>query len=221
MADLPTIVRAPQAGGPPERIVVLIHGLGAEGRDLIDLAPMLAPALPHAMFAAPDAPFPYDMGPFGRQWFSVRSRAPSDMAVGIAKSSEILSRFLQQLMERNGLPASALALLGFSQGAMMALHVGLRLRPSLAAIVGFSGRLMEAPGLPDDHAGAPPVLLVHGSADDVVPASGMAVAKAALRARGVFVECCLRPGLGHAIDPEGLSLAAKFLAKAFDDQPAG
>jgi phospholipase/carboxylesterase len=212
MTDLPSLIRAPLAGGPPRRLVVLLHGLGAEGADLIDLAPVLARSMPDAMFLAPDAPLPCDMAPFGRQWFSLQSRAPKDVARGIAAAAPVLQDFLAARLEDHGLPASALALLGFSQGAMMALHVGLRMDPPPAAVVGFSGRLVELNETERLHP-KPPVLLVHGEADDVVPFAAMAAAEKALVRRSVTVTCHARPGLGHAIDPEGLDLAAAFLAR--------
>ncbi len=213
MTDLPSLIHAPPAGRPPSQLVVLIHGLGAEGADLIDLAPVLAQSLPDALFIAPDAPFAYDMAPFGRQWFSLQSRLPADVEAGIGRAGPILVDFIKAKLERYGLGPDRLALVGFSQGAMMALHVGLRMVPAPAAVVGFSGRLVPAVREPGQPSGTPPVLLVHGEADDVVPASAMPAAEQALQAQGVPVECCLRPALGHAIDAEGLARAAQFLVR--------
>lgn len=212
MTDLPSLIHAPLAGGPPKHLVVLLHGLGAEGADLIDLAPVLARSLPNALFVAPDAPSPCDMAPFGRQWFSLQSRAPADMAAAISAAGPVLQAFLAGLLERHGLPAGAMALVGFSQGAMMALHAGLRMDPPPAALVGFSGRFVEA-AAPASPPARPPVLLVHGDADDVVPYAEMAAAETALARRSVPVECIARPGLGHGIDPPGLAAATAFLVR--------
>lgn len=218
MTELPSLLHAPRSGRAPRQLVVLLHGLGAEGADLIDLAPVLARSLPDALFLAPDAPFACDMAPFGRQWFSLQSRTAAALEAGSAQALPILADFLARSLERHALPESALALVGFSQGAMMALHAGLRMTPPPAALVGFSGRFIEAPGLPVPGQAAPPVLLVHGTADDVVPASSLAHARQALAALGVAVECHARPGLGHAIDPDGLELAAAFLRRSFGEE---
>jgi phospholipase/carboxylesterase len=215
MTDLPSLIHAPPRGGPVRQLVVLLHGLGAGGADLIDLAPVLARSLPDALFVAPDAPFPCDLAPFGRQWFSLQSRLPADMAAGVRQAGPVLAAYLAEQLERASLGPDALALLGFSQGAMMALHVGLRLVPPPAAIVAISGRLVEVTALHDEPSATPPVLLVHGDMDDVVPVEAMSAAEVALRDKGVPVECCLRPGLGHAIDAEGLDQAAAFLARHF------
>ncbi|WP_159711226.1 alpha/beta hydrolase [Geminicoccus flavidas] len=211
MTDLPSFIHGPVSGTSPSACVVLLHGLGADGADLIELAPALAAALPDAVFLAPDAPQPCDLAPFGRQWFSLQSRLPADMARGAEAASPILAAFLHATLERFTLPPSALALLGFSQGAMMALQVGLRMAPAPAAIVGLSGRFLETGPLPGPP--RPPVLLVHGEADDVVPFTELAAARAALGRLGVAVEAHARPRLGHAIDPDSVRPAAAFLRR--------
>ncbi|HWL67107.1 MAG TPA: prolyl oligopeptidase family serine peptidase [Geminicoccus sp.] len=211
MTDLPCFIHGPAGGTRPSACVVLLHGLGADGADLIELAPALAETLPGAVFLAPDGPQPCDLAPFGRQWFSLQSRLPADLTRGIEAASPVLAGFLQATLDRFGLPASALALVGFSQGAMMALHTGLRMVEPPAALVGLSGRFLAAGDLPA--ASRPPVLLVHGEADDVVPFSEMAAARQALARLGVPVEAHARPGLGHAIDPEVLQLTGRFLRR--------
>jgi phospholipase/carboxylesterase len=202
----------PAAGGPPTALVALLHGLGADANDLIALAPALARTLPRALFVSPNAPHPCDMAPVGRQWFSVQDRAPAKMLAGAAAARPLLDAFLDEALDVWGLGGARLALIGFSQGAMMALHAGLRRADPPAAIVAFSGALVgDVPPAPAK--GYPPVLLVHGEADDVVPFSAFGHARAALSAAGVPVEALARPALGHGIDDAGLAAAETFLAR--------
>lgn len=203
----------PAAGGTPAQLVVLLHGVGADGHDLIDLAPTWARALPHAAFVSPDGPQPYDGAPVGRQWFSLAERTATAMARGAAAAIEPLARFLDAELGRLGLPPDAYALAGFSQGAMMALYTGLRRRPPPRAIVAYSGALIAPDSIPAGD--LPPVLLVHGEADTVVPAEATRAAERSLRALGGTVEADLTPGLGHGIDPAGLSRGGLFLQRAF------
>ncbi len=203
----------PAAGGGPAQLVVLLHGVGADGHDLIDLAPTWAKALPHAAFASPDAPDAYDAAPVGRQWFSLGERTTASRTRGAAAAAPSLGRFIDAELTRLALPPEAYALVGFSQGAMMALYAGLRRRPPPRAIVAFSGILIDPDSIP---AGAtPPVLLVHGEADQIVPVEASRVAEASLRALGVAIEADFTPGLGHGIDAAGLSRAGIFLQRAF------
>ncbi|MBK1661718.1 alpha/beta hydrolase [Paracraurococcus ruber] len=211
----------PKAGGAPRQLVVLLHGLGADGQDLIGLAPDWAEALPHAAFVAPDAPEACDMGPFGRQWFSLQDRRPAAMASGAAAARAGLDAFLDAELARHGLPGEALALAGFSQGCMMALFTGLRRATAPAAILGYSGALLGADRLAAEIAARPPVLLVHGEADDIVPAQASRLAESALRAAGVPVEALYRPGLAHGIDPAGLAAGLRVLRAAFGLAAAG
>ena len=206
---------APQVGGAAKQLVVLLHGLGADGADLIDLAPHWGAALPHAAFVAPNAPEPCDMAPYGRQWFSLQDRQPAVMAAGAKRAAAALEAFLAAELARLGLPGSALALVGFSQGCMMALYAGLRRPAAPAAILGYSGALLAAEALAGEIACRPPVLLVHGEADEVVPVAASRAAETALRAAGVPVESLYRPGLGHGIDEPGLAAGARMLGRAF------
>jgi len=167
MALLPSLsgpVRKPASGGKPRQLVVLLHGVGADGHDLIGLAPYWAPALPDAEFVSPDAPFPCDMAPYGRQWFSLQDRSPSAILGGVRAAAPILDAFLDEALAARGLDASQLALIGFSQGTMMSLYVGPRRAEALAGIIGYSGALIGADTLAQDIRSRPPVLLVHGDA---------------------------------------------------------
>ena len=208
----------PASGGPARQLVVLLHGLGADGHDLIDLAPGWGEALPDAAFVAPDAPFPCDLAPYGRQWFSVQDRTPARIVAGVGAALAPLEAFLDAELARHGLPGGALAIMGFSQGAMMTLAAGLRRQPAPAALLAYSGRL--AFPLPEDLAGAPPVLLAHGLADEVVPVAGSQEAESALRARGVQVRAVYSPRLGHGLDDAGIEAGLDLLIQAFG-QPAG
>jgi phospholipase/carboxylesterase len=225
MADLDGPRWGPQV--PPVRqLVVLCHGVGADGHDLIDLAPTWAKALPHAAFVAPNAPQRYDMAPemggmAGRQWFSITDRTPAVLAAGVARAAEALNRFVDAELDCLALPPDAYALMGFSQGAMTALYTGLRRAVPPRLILAFSGALLAADRLGEARAGQtqgwPPVLLVHGEADEVVPAAASRLAESALRTAGVEVEAVFRPGLGHGIDDVGVSTGALALQKAFAD----
>jgi phospholipase/carboxylesterase len=208
-------VRRPAAGGKPRRLVILLHGLGADGNDLIGLAPYWAPLLPDAEFVAPDAPFPCDMAPFGRQWFSLQDRSPAAILAGVRAAAPMLDGFIDDSLAARGLSEAELALVGFSQGTMMSLYCGLRRAKPVAAIIGFSGALIGAESLAQEIRSRPPVLLVHGDADEVVPPQALPAAAAALAAVGVRVETLTCPGLGHGIDEAGLRRGGEFLRHAF------
>ena len=215
MAPLSGPRRPPRAGGPPRQLIVLLHGVGADGYDLIDLASAMAAALPGAAFVAPHAPDPCDMAPFGRQWFSLRDRRPEALLLGAQAVALALDPFLDAELERHGLADHQLALVGFSQGAMAALHVAPRRPRAPAAVLGFSGALLGGERLAEEARSRPPVLLVHGDADEVVPVEATYAAVAALHAAGIPVQWSIRRGLGHGIDPESVAHGAAFLAAAF------
>ena len=212
MAKLSGPSLPPQAGGPPRQLVVLLHGVGADGHDLIGLAPMLAGRLPHALFVAPDGPEPCDMAPYGRQWFSLQDRRPAVMLAGARRTAPLLDAYLDELLQQHDLDESRMALVGFSQGTMMSLFVGPRRARPLAAIVGFSGALLGSRELPGEARSRPPVMLVHGDADDVVPVQALFMAVEGLQAAEIPVQWIVRPGLPHSIDPDGIDAAGKFLA---------
>jgi phospholipase/carboxylesterase len=203
----------PAAGGPPDQLVILLHGLGADGQDLIGIAPHWAQVLPNALFLSPNAPFPCDMAPYGYQWFSVQDRSPEAMLSGVRMAASPLDAFIETAMGNAGLDESRTALVGFSQGTMMSLFVGPRRERPLAGIVGYSGRLIAPELLKEEIRSRPPVLLAHGTADEVVPYSSLAAAEQGLTAAGIAVETLSCPGVGHGIDQEGLIRGAQFLHK--------
>jgi len=201
----------PHDGGKPRQLVVLLHGLGADGNDLIGLAPYWAPALPSAEFLAPDGPYSCDMAPFGRQWFSLQDRSPDAILAGVRATAPILDAFLDEALAERGLAQAQLALVGFSQGTMMSLYVGPRRAAALAGIVGYSGALIGADSLAQEIRSRPPVLLVHGDADEIVPPNALPRAVSGLEAAGIDVESFLCPGLAHGIDEAGLRRGIAFL----------
>ncbi|MBB3771032.1 phospholipase/carboxylesterase [Angulomicrobium tetraedrale] len=208
----------PRSGRPAEALVVLLHGYGADGRDLIDLGRHWAPLLPGAAFVSPHAPEACAVAPVGRQWFGYVERNDAERWVGVQSAHAALDGFLDAELTRLGLPGSRLALVGFSQGTMMALHTGLRRAEAPAGLVGFSGIhvVPSERALPAFDAGItarPPVLLVHGDVDEVIPPAALPRAVESLSARGIAVRSQLSRGLGHGIDPDGLALAGRFLAE--------
>ncbi len=206
--------------GTAKQLVVFLHGYGADGNDLIELGRLWQPLLPDTAFVSPDAPEPCAEAPIGRQWFGLTRRDPNERWLGVQRAAPLLNRFIDAELGRVGVAQSALALVGFSQGTMMALHVGLRRAMPPAAIVGYSG-LLAAPNQTDVAAMAheitsrPPVLLIHGDSDPLIPPQALPMSATALRALGLNVETHMSAGVGHGIGEDGLRLGAAFLAKAF------
>ncbi|MBY0407788.1 MAG: dienelactone hydrolase family protein [Rickettsiales bacterium] len=203
----------PASGGAPKQLAILLHGWGADGPNLIDLADMFAPVLPDALFVAPNAPYRCEANPYGYQWFSLMDRQPQHMLAGARNAADILNHFIDHALHDLGLDNSKLILIGFSQGTMTALHVAMRREPAIGAVVGFSGAMVGAEVLAAEIKAKPPVCLIHGEADDVVPFASMKLASEALLAQGVNVETHPRPFLGHSIDMDGLKAASNFLKK--------
>jgi len=205
--------RLPPLRGRATHLVVLCHGYGADGNDLIGLAPHWQRLLPTVAFAAPNAPEPCAGSPSGYQWFPISRLDPADMLRGVESASESLENFLAAELARLELPPERLALVGFSQGTMMSLHVGLRRRP--AAIVGFSGLLAGGETMTKLGNDAPPVLLVHGEQEPMIPVSALFASATALGRAGACVQWHISSGIGHSIDQDGLALGGEFLTMAF------
>jgi phospholipase/carboxylesterase len=215
MVDLSGPSYGPDARGKPRQLVILLHGYGADGNDLLGLAPHWAKQLPEAEFLSPHAPFPCEAAPFGRQWFGFEGRSEAMILAETQTAAAILDAFIDAALARRGLAEDRLALVGFSQGTMMALHVAPRRSRAVAGVVGYSGMLIAPQLLAAEIKAKPPVLLVHGTADPVVVYASLAAAQAALQAVGIAVTTAPRPGLAHAIDERGLALGGDFLAAAF------
>ena len=217
MPEIPTLDgprRAPASGGAPDSLVILLHGIGADGRDLIGLAPDLADVLPGTAFVSPDAPFRCDFAPFGYQWVSRLTTDPGKRLEELRAAAAILDAFIDAELARAGLAEDRLVLLGFSQGTMMSLHVGPRRARPVAGILGYSGRLDNPELLAGEIRSRPPVVLVHGEEDPVLPPDRTRAAAEVLAANGVAVETHFRPALGHGIDPEGIAVGRRFLVRA-------
>ena len=203
--------RGPASGGRARAAVVLLHGLGADGEDLIGLADSWAGALPECRFLSPHAPERCDMAPMGRQWFSIRDRSEAALRAGVERAAPALDAFIDGVLDADGLGDDRLVLVGFSQGTMMALHVALRRRRAPAGVLGYSGRLIGAGRLANEAIARPPVMLIHGDADDMVPIAALHEAVAALGAAGVSAQWHVSSGVGHGIAPDGLAIGARFL----------
>lgn len=200
---------------PVTGLVVLLHGYGANGEDLIGLAEAWQPLLPQIAFVAPNAPEPLPGAGFSaRQWFELTFRDLHELWRGVNAAGPILEKFLDSELGRYGLPPNRLALVGFSQGTMMALHVGLRRAAAPAAIIGYSGVIAGPEHLEAQLKARPPVQLIHGELDDVIPIEALHITREALARVRIPVEWHIRPGLGHGIDPVGLKLGGSFLAQA-------
>ncbi|HVI27212.1 alpha/beta hydrolase [Hansschlegelia sp.] len=206
--------RLPPASGAAKSLVVFLHGYGADGNDLIAIGREWARLLPDAAFVAPHAPERCMASPSGRQWFPLTFRDPDERRRGVIAARPGLDAFLDAELARHGLTGDRLALVGFSQGTMMALHVGLRRAAPPAAILGYSGMLVSPEVLQAEATGKPPILLVHGERDDVIPVDALFAAMDSLGAAEIPVEWHLSPGVGHGIDPEGLRQGGAFLASA-------
>ena len=202
------------AKGQARSLVVFLHGYGADGADLLDIGDVLAPHLPGTAFVAPDAPEPCSGNPFGRQWFPIHwldGSSEAAAAEGLVRAAEDLNGFLDARLADEGLEPAALALLGFSQGAMMSLHVAPRRPQAVAGVVAISGRLLAPERLAAEAVVKPPVLLLHGDQDPVVPFADMGRAGQALTEAGFDTYGHVMKGMGHGIAPDGLGVALQFL----------
>ncbi len=200
--------------GKADSLVVFLHGHFANGDDLIALADLMGESLPDTAFVAPNAVEQMDYaGPPAYRWFELNRRDPQEYIAGARAAAPALDSFLDAELQRLGLPPDRLALVGFSQGTMMALHVGLRRRSAPAAIVGLSGVIAGADELRNEIACRPPVLLIHGSHDEVIPVGALYLTREAVSAAGVPVDCHVCEGLGHGIDDEAVERTEAFLAR--------
>ncbi len=204
----------PLSGGRPRQIVILLHGYGSSGADLIALAPHWRDRLPDTLFLAPNAPQSCGLRA-GYQWWGLNAFNQQALAAGAASAAPAIDAFIDRKLEQYGLSEKELGLVGFSQGTMMALHVGLRRPRRVAGIVGYSGMLTGASTLANEAITKPPVLLIHGSGDVIVPVSALHSAKSSLERLGIEVTTHVSRGLGHSVDPVGLSLGGEFIARSF------
>ena len=204
----------PLSGGSPKQIVLLLHGYGSSGADLIALAPHWQRDLPDALFLAPNAPQQLSYLSSVYQWWSLSAFTPQALASGATSAAPAIEAFIDRKLHQYGLTDASLAIVGFSQGTMMALHVGLRRPLKVAAIVGYSGMLTGGHKLSHLPITRPPVLLVHGSADPVVPVAALHAAKTELEHLGIDVTAHVSPGVGHSVDPVGLKMGGNFVTKA-------
>jgi len=203
----------PASGGAPRQIVILLHGYGSNGEDLIGLAPYWREALPDALFLSPNAPERCPGAPGGYQWWPLATLSREERAAGAQGAAPALDAYIDDQLARHSLAEDRLALVGFSQGTMMALHVAPRRARQLAGVIGYSGMLADETGLTAELRARPPVLLVHGDADNVLPISAFHQAKSALQALDFDLTTHVSPGLGHSIDAAGLALGEQFLSR--------
>ncbi len=205
---------APASGGVARSLVILLHGVGADGNDLFGLAPNFARALPNTAFVSPNAPYPCDMAPMGYQWFSIQTQDPALRLAAIRQTAEILNAFIDAQLAAHGLGDDRLALVGFSQGTMMSLFTAPRRDQACAGIMGYSGRMEGGAELAAEIRSRPPVVMVHGDQDELLPVASMTDAAALLRDNDIEVETHIRPGLGHGIDEAGVQIGMRFLGQA-------
>jgi phospholipase/carboxylesterase len=206
----------PASGGEPKQAVILLHGYGSDGADLIGLAPHWQGVLPDAVFISPNAPEQCRQTAFGFQWFDISFDGDrvASRQIGLVKARPVLVEFLDDLWSQTGVAPENTILAGFSQGAMMALHVGLSLPQRLMGVIAFSGAFVPPEGFGTSAFARPPVCLVHGDMDQVVDPELSADAEVALRLAGYDVSYHISEGVGHGIAPDGLDFASRFIARA-------
>jgi len=206
----------PPKSGSARQMVIFLHGYGADGNDLISIGEEWRDALPDAVFLSPHAPERCEMSPFGYQWFSIRAidKRTFEREKQAERAAGPLNAYIDAKLAEWGVDESALVVAGFSQGAMMAMYTMPRRAGACAGVIGYSGMLVNAEGLKDEEIVKPPVLIIHGDADDVVPPFYLKDAEEGLTAAGFRVEAHLRPGLGHGIDAFGLRHGLEFARQA-------
>jgi len=206
--------RAAPKSGTTKSLVILLHGYGADGNDLFGLAGPLSQHMPDTAFRSPNAPERCRVNPMGYQWFPISwldGSPEAEMEAGFKRSAEILDDYITEAMAEEGVTPAQTALIGFSQGTMMSLHVAPRRPEPLACIVGFSGRLHAGDHLKEETVSRPPVLLIHGDQDEMIPVAALQEACNGLAEAGIPVRWHVSRGIGHGIAPDGLELALGFL----------
>ena len=204
-------------GADADALVILLHGYGSNGDDLIALAPMVQSVLPNAAIVAPNAPMSCPGVPGGSQWWSIDSFSVEERSAGAVAATPALEAFITHELEKHGLSEDRLLLVGFSQGTMMALHVGVRRHTQVAGIIGFSGMLVASDLLASEVRTRPPILLIHGDADPVVPFRSLHEARRTFEHHGFRVEEHVSPGLGHNVDAAGIAAALSFATRVLGD----
>jgi phospholipase/carboxylesterase len=205
------------SGSHATSLVILLHGYGSNGDDLISLAPMLQAVLPAAAFVAPNAPLRCPGMPGGYQWWPIQSFSMRERTTGALAAAPALDEFMSAELARHGVAEDRLLLVGFSQGTMVALQGGPRRQKQVAGIIGFSGMLIAPDLLAAEVKSKPPILLIHGDADPVVSFRSLAEARQALEAHGFSVEEHVSHGLGHNVDAAGIAAAVAFARRVLPD----
>ncbi len=203
----------PASGGKPKQLVILIHGYGSNGDDLIGLVPHWRGLLPDAQFVSPNAPERVPGLAYGYQWWPIQTFSLQERAEGARRAGPVLDAFIDRQLELHGLSEENLALVGFSQGTMMALHAAPRRERPVAGVVAYSGMVTDEASLETDLKTRPPVLLVHGDADPVVPFAAFNHAKGVLDRLGFELDTHVSRNVGHSIDMDGLRLGGEFLKR--------
>lgn len=212
------------AQGTAKHVVVLLHGYGADGNDLLGLADPLAPHMPDTVFLAPNAPETCVNNPMGYQWFPIPwldGSSEEEATLGMERAARDLNAFLDMVLKEERISSENLVLLGFSQGTMMSLHVAPRRETAVAGVVGFSGRLLGPELLDEQVEVRMPILLIHGDQDDVVPPASLPEAANALTAAGFEVYAHVSRGTAHGIAPDGLSVALAFMRDKLGIESSG
>ena len=205
----------PLSGNNAKQLVIFCHGYGADGNDLIGLANYFQQALPEAYFISPNAPETCPMNPMGYQWFDFTSNDPNLIWKKVIDAGIILNEFIDHKLKELNLNDNNLSLVGFSQGTMMSLHVGLRRKVAMSSIVGFSGKLIREDILESEMNSKPPIYLIHGDQDPMVPYNDTINATKILKDLNVDVQSHISPNTPHSIAQDGLEIAVKFLLSNF------
>jgi len=215
MSTLEGPIVEPQTSEKPKQLVIFCHGYGADGNDLIGLSSYFQNILPNAIFMSPNAPQKCDLNPLGYQWFDFQSGDPALIWKGVLEAASILNSFIDEQLKKYNLSDNNLALIGFSQGTMMSLHVGLRREKPMKALIGFSGKLIGEELLKDDLISKPPIYLIHGEQDPMVPHQETLNAAEVLKEHGIEVQKHISPNTPHSIAEDGLKIAIDFLSNKF------